>query len=258
MLGPNLNSRLDSPLPAYKSSSCPVSPPPPAHHFPPASFHPYLHLSPLSLGLRYGLREGSSGEGVVSIQPPKLGLSLSLFLGLRSQISQVFWEPISYLPKDLKSKLALSASPPSPSSRLFLHLHWTQSHCTHPCHSSRASCSMWPWPWDIAGQRGRGTCLCIDTLVPNSLSIPRAMPGHLAYPRPSCLLSPESPAALMPHSPLANKTNKKPVLLEELGSRYGMITLEFGIKNTETFLVKVICQTLQAWRWQSQYDWDNQ
>lgn len=37
----------------------------------------------------------------------------------------------------------------------------------------------------------------------------------------------------MPHSPLANKTNKKPVLLEELGSRYGMITLEFGIKNTE-------------------------
>lgn len=80
MLGSNLNSRLDSPLPAYQSSSCPISPPPPAHHFPPASFPLYLHLSLLPLGLRYGLREGSPGEVVVSIQPSKLGLSLSVSL----------------------------------------------------------------------------------------------------------------------------------------------------------------------------------
>lgn len=177
--GLTLHCLLISPVPA------PSAPRP----FPTSLLSSLLHLSLLPLGLRY--EEGPVGEVVVSIQPPELGvfLSVCLFLGLRSQTSQVLWEPNSYLPKDLKSKRTRSASPPS-SSPFLKALFYT---CIEPRATALVlatllkgilqACGRGLETWQGAGEPA---FVLIPWFLTPFPSVEKCQ-DRLAYPRPSSL-----------------------------------------------------------------------
>lgn len=146
----------------------------------------------------------------------------------------MLWELISYLPKDLKSKLTRSASPPSPSpflKALFYTCIEPRATALVPARLLKGILQACGRGLETPGGGGGQTCLCIDTLAPDSLSICREMPG------PSGISKTFLTVSLLSHLPPSRSTppsqNKQKASLEELGGRYGMITLEFGIKNTE-------------------------